>query len=856
MVSCNGSANGTAAVTATGGTAPYTYVWSNGRTTAAVTGLVPGNHTVSVTDANGCTNAAAFTITQPAALALSTTQTHVLCFGGSNGTATVTANGGTMPYAYSWNTTPVQTTATVRGLISGNYTATVTDAKGCTQTATVVINQPTALTASATGTNVSCFGGTNGTATVTAGGGTPPYTYAWNTAPVQTMPFITNLSARNYQVTVKDGNNCTQTASVTISQPAAALTLRTTATAVSCNGGNNGTATVTATGGTAPYTYSWDNGQTTAAATGLISGNYTVTVTDANGCSNTATVNITQPAALSIASTQTDVSCFGGNNGIATIAPTGGTAPYSYSWNTTPVQTTAAIRNLISGNYTATITDAKGCIATYTVTINQPAALSVTTGTRNAICAGIANGKAYATVSGGTGPYTYLWNTTPTQSTDTAFRLRAGTYSVTVTDAKGCRVTQSVSVQALPGVVASINVDRAPCTGSRNGALTGVATGGTSPYAYSWNTAPAQTTAAIQNLAAGTYRLIVTDSNHCADTAAVTLQYLLLPTVSAGADKNLCAGQSIALDGSGTAKTWKWTPATALSCDTCLRPTTNTPMDQLYTLTGTDANGCQKKDSMWVRVQQRTPISVGETQRICEGLPASLMAQGGTKYLWSPAATVSNTGSATPTARPDTTTNYRVIISQGSCFKDTLYQKVEVYQQPVITLPNDLSALYGTKVRLPAQVQHASRLEWTPFDNMDCDTCQTPVVTVTGTTTYVLMASNAGGCSATDSVTIHTDCDVKNYFFATAFAPEGMDDVRWFYPKSKDPGTVRSMKIFDRWGKVVFERSNFSLNTPHLGWNGYHNGQLAPQGVYVYMIETQCTGGNTLSVSGTVTLLQ
>lgn len=856
MVSCNGSANGTATVTATGGTRPYTYLWSSGQTTTAVTGLAPGNDTVTVTDANGCTSVATFIITQPAALALSTTQTDVLCFGGNNGNATVTATGGTIPYSYSWNTTPVQTTATARGLISGNYTATVTDAKGCSQTASVVINQPPALTASATGTNVSCNGGANGTAAVVAAGGVAPYTYSWNTAPVQTTTAITNLTARAYRVTVKDAHNCTQTALVTVTQPAAPLSLKTTQTIVSCNGGSDGTATVTATGGTAPYSYSWDNGQTTATATALVSGNYTVTVTDANGCTNTATVNITQPAALVASGTQTDVSCFGGNNGTATATATGGTAPYSYSWNTTPVQKTATIRNLISGNYTATITDAKGCTTMQTVVVNQPAALTVVTGAQNAICAGIPNGKAYATGSGGTAPYAYLWNTVPGQTTDTAFTLRAGTYSVTITDAKGCRATQTVTVLASPGVSASVTIDRAPCVGTATGALSGTATGGTAPYTWSWNTAPAQSTASIQALTAGTYRLIVTDANYCADTATTILTALPLPAVSAGADKVLCAGQSVALNGSGTAATWKWTPAIGLSCDTCLKPVTSTTTDQIYILTGTSANGCQSKDSVWVQVTQRDTISAGKVQRICEGTTARLQATGGTQYLWSPAGTLNNSTIASPVARPDTTTNYRVIITQGTCFKDTLYQKVEVYKEPVITLPGAVSALYGTKVQLTAMIQNGPFLEWTPFENLDCDACPTPVATVTGTVTYVLKASNAGGCSATDSVTIHTDCDAKNYFLPTAFTPEGEEDNRWFYPRSKDPGTIRSIKIFNRWGTLVFERTNVPLNAPQSGWNGYHNGQPVPQGVYVYMIETQCTGSNTLKMTGTVTLLQ
>ncbi len=853
---CNGGTNGTATVTATGGTRPYSYLWSDGQTTATAVTLAPGNYSVTVTDANGCTKGATFTITQPTSLSLTATKTDVSCNGGSNGTATVTATGGTTPYAYSWNTIPVRTTATATSLISGAYTATVTDAKGCVQTAAVTINQPPALMAAASATNVSCNGGSNGTASVVATGGVAPYTYSWNTTPAQTTAAIANLTARAYRVTVKDAHNCTQTALVMVTQPAAPLSLKTTQTMVSCNGGADGTATVTATGGTAPYTYSWDNGQTTATATGLISGNYTITVTDANGCTNTATVTITQPAALALSGTQTDVSCNGGTNGVATVTVTGGTAPYTYSWNTTPAQTTTTIRNLISGNYAATVTDAKGCTATYNVTINQPTALAVTTGTQNAICAGINNGKAYATPTGGTAPYSYLWNTTPTQSTDTAFNLSAGTYTVKITDAKGCTLTQSVSVLASPGVTAAVTIDRTPCVGAMTGALSGTATGGTAPYTWNWNTAPVGVASTIQNLAAGTYQLIVTDANRCADTVVTVLTALPLPTVSAGPDKVLCAGQSIALDGSGTATRWKWTPATALSCDTCLKPVTRTLTDRFYTLTGTGANGCQKKDSVLVQVTQRDTLSVGKTAQICVGKSAQLEAKGGTKYLWSPAGSINNSSIASPVARPDTTTTYRVIISQGTCFKDTLYQKVEVYKEPTIALPADLSALYGTKVQLTALVQDGPFLQWTPYETLDCDACSSPVATVNGTITYTLTATNPGGCEATDSVTIHTDCDVKNYFLPTAFTPGGTEEHRWFYPRSKDPGMIRSFRIYNRWGTLVFSRENVPLNDAHSGWNGHHNGQRVPQGVYVYMIETACTGGNTLKMTGNVTLLE
>ncbi len=853
---CLGSANGSATIVPSGGILPYTYRWSNGQTTATATGLTAGNWSVTVTDNAGCSFQDAVTLTQPAALLATTTATNLSCNGGNNGTATVAASGGTAPYTYHWNTTPAQTTATARGLVSGNYTATVTDAKGCVQTTNVTVNQPTALAVTATGTNVLCRGGADGAASVTATGGTPPYTYSWNTTPAQTTAAISGLTARTYRVTVTDANRCTQTTQLTLTQPAAVLSLRTSQTMVSCNGGSNGTATVTASGGTAPYTYAWSNGQTTPTASSLLAGNYSVTVTDANGCTHSATATVTEPTALAATGVQTDISCNGGTNGTATVAVSGGTAPYAYSWNTTPVLHTTTIRNLTAGAYQATVTDAKGCRAVYNFNITQPAPLTVTTGAQNAICTGISNGKAFAVPVGGTAPYSYVWNTSPTQSTDTARGLSAGIYSVTITDSKGCRASQSVSVKASPGVQAAINIIQTPCTGTTDGELAGTATGGTAPYSWSWSTLPAQTTQTIGNLAAGPYTLIVTDSNLCADTAVVNLPLLPLPTVAAGGDKTVCVGQPVVLNGSGTAIRWQWSPSTALNCDTCLKPTSSATNDQWYILTGTGANGCQNRDSVWVKVIQRTPVSVGEIQRICEGETANLTARGGTQYVWSPAATLNSNTVANPVARPDTTTTYQVIIHQGTCFKDTLRQQVEVYKQPVIALPDHLSALYGTKVRLPAQVQHGPFLEWTPFENLDCNACPAPLATITGTTTFVLRASNPGGCATTDSVTVHTDCDVKNYFMPTAFAPEGVDEVRWFYPRSKDPGTIRSLRIFNRWGTQVFERSQVLLNTPHSGWDGYYGGQIAPQGVYVYMLEVECTGGQTLKITGNVTLLQ
>ena len=264
-----------------------------------------GTYTVTVTDANGCMDTQAFIITQPTVVnATAGTQVNVSCNGATNGSAIVAVTGGTGAYTYVWAPSG-GTAATATGLAAGTYTVTVTDANGCVDTQAFTITQPTQLTATMTQTNVSCNGGTNGTASVTPSGGTMPYSYSWSGS---TASSVSNLSAGTYTVTITDANGCSIVRIFEITQPAP-LAATTTQTNVSCNAGNNGTATVNVTGGTMAYTYEWaPSGGTAATANGLAAGTYTVTVTDANGCSATQSVTITQPEAIIIDVQPTDMS--------------------------------------------------------------------------------------------------------------------------------------------------------------------------------------------------------------------------------------------------------------------------------------------------------------------------------------------------------------------------------------------------------------------------------------------------------------------------------------------------------------------------------------------------------------------
>jgi hypothetical protein len=443
-IQCFGQSTASLTATPNGGTAPYTYSWApSGGTTATASGLGAGTYTVTVTDANSAVTTQTFTVTQPTALAVSASaQTNISCNGGSNGSATVTGTGGTGAYSYSWSPSG-GTAATASALAAGGYTVTVTDANSCSTTQTFNITEPAALASTSTQTDVTCNGGSNGDATVVSTGGTPGYTYNWLPSG-GTAATASGLPAGIYTCTITDANGCSSTQSVSISEPTALAAIATSMDAM-CNGSSDGSASVTASGGTPGYTYNWaPTGGTAATATGLAAGTYTCTITDANNCTMTQTVLVSEPDALIANPTSTSALCNGNSNGSATVAVFGGTSPYTYSWAPTG-GTAATATGLAAGTYTCTITDVNNCVTTQTVVVTQPASLSaaIVTATNPVFCNGT-NGSIDLSVNGGTPNYTYAWsNSANTQDVN---GLAAGTYSVTITDANNCTATQTVTL--------------------------------------------------------------------------------------------------------------------------------------------------------------------------------------------------------------------------------------------------------------------------------------------------------------------------------------------------------------------------------------------------------------------------
>ncbi len=470
-VACFGQATGAAAVTASGGYGPLTYSWlpAGGSTTTA-SGLASGVYTVSVSD--GTTSATkTLTIAQPSSsVGLSiVNQTSVTCNGGNNAAATVLASGGTGTINYLW-TPGGTTTASISSLSAGIYTITATDLNLCSNSKTVAILEPLALTTTVSGsTSVTCNGYSNGSATVAAAGGNGNYTYSWSPSG-GTASSTGSLSFGNYTVQVTDANLCVTVQTLSIAQPPALSLTAVGINSVSCFGFSNGSASIAVSGGTGAYSYSWSpSGGNGATTTSLSSGIYTVTVQDVNACVTSKTVSITQPAPVSSSLVGiSGVSCNGLSNGSGTVSASGGTGTYSYSWSPTGGSGSTA-SFLTAGNYTITIMDANSCSATQTLTITQPPAIVVSiVNYSNVSCYGLANGSATASATGGSGILSYSWSPNASIAAN-ASQLTPGVYTITVSDGNLCSTSQTVSISQPAPIDVSTTTNGSQITANASG---------------------------------------------------------------------------------------------------------------------------------------------------------------------------------------------------------------------------------------------------------------------------------------------------------------------------------------------------------------------------------------------------
>ncbi|HNQ67166.1 MAG TPA: gliding motility-associated C-terminal domain-containing protein, partial [Bacteroidales bacterium] len=464
------------------------------------------------TDDYGCVNTASVLVEVSTPLTINLTGENLICFGINTGYVNAEVTGGVPDYTYLWDDPSNSTTPLVENLSSGTYSITVTDSWGCDDTTSITITEPTQLSLNISSVSYpDCYDQTNGHAFVLASGGTPPYSYIWDDDNNTTSALLNNVGEGIYHLTVTDANGCDGVILVVISQPDELIAEIISQTNVGCNGVNNGSATVNVTGGTPPYQYIWDNPAHTPLATAnhLAAGTYNVSITDANGCTASTSVIITESSNMTAEIITTDVIC-AVRLGTATINVDGGHSPYSYHWSSGSITNNAY--NLSYGAHYVTVIDDQNC--QYITSVNIGISGSINANIiqdQGILCGGSNDASLHAVTTNGISPLDYLWsNGIRTQYNS---YIGAGHYEVTIIDDWGCTGSYSHDISPLPLMTITPTVTGAGCFGGETGTITISVSGGTQPYNIIWSTN--ETTFTISDLAAGYYQVTVTDANNC-----------------------------------------------------------------------------------------------------------------------------------------------------------------------------------------------------------------------------------------------------------------------------------------------------------------------------------------------------
>lgn len=682
---CFGSCSGEANVVVAGGTLPYFYQWFNaitglplaGETSDVITNLCPGDYYAQITDGAGCTmNSDTLTITELPQIFTSVVSVTPTTCGLCDGTATVNANGGTGSFTYTWNPVPGggQGTPSATGLCGGVYNVVAMDQAGCTANIAVNINSVALEVTTMDSTNISCFGLCDGQAQITYNLIDPPYTVEWYDAisglpigiidgpPASNPSLAMGLCAGTYFAVLTNQSGCVTSDTVSIVEPPQ-ITALVTPTHVTCNGLCDGSATVVAGGGTpgvGGYTYAWNPlpgaGQGTTTANGLCAGNWDVTVTDSLGCNANFPTTVSEPILLVINNISSgDISCFGANDGTASVLHSGGTGPYTYEWfsciSGLPIgQTTQSANNLGPGDYQVVVTDANSCnVTSACVTVNEPLAISATLNIQPVGCFGFCDGLIDVVAGGGTAPYFYQWQDEfladiAGQTNDTMNNVCQGIYHVEVTDINGCSQTfgpADMTAPINPWIVNESQTD-VTCSGTCDGTATvAVLAGNNPPYTYLWDDPLVQVTPTATNLCAGIYNVTISDAGIC-DTV---ITFTIVDPNPIMANANItnvlcngdCTGQVDVSPSGGTG------PYTVTWSDLQVGDTAFTLCAGFITATITDASGCVK-DTI-IEITEPAPLSLtssfsnNPTCSVCNG-SATVNVNGGVpaySYLWAPA---------------------------------------------------------------------------------------------------------------------------------------------------------------------------------------------------------------------------
>jgi gliding motility-associated-like protein len=908
---CKGVNTGSVVIPAVqGGTTiggSYTFKWSYNNTTnvgasSTLPNLPPGQYFVTVSDRNNCEKKDSFQVDALRTVDASAIIGNIACFGETNGfiNATASTRGPeAQPYTFTWaglvgTPTNTATTTFVRNLVAGNYSLTVTDRDQCRFDTTFRIKAPDSIRLTlASLTNETCAGNgtsaSNGAITVTASGGTAPFTYGWSRSAADINPSITGLKAGTYTLTVRDSSNCVKTRDYAITAPLFPIIDSFRIRNATCSDRSNGYARVFYRAGTGTRIQSvrWSNSGFLDSISPVLAGNYLVTVTADNGCVRTDTARITAPARIKVDTAKTakfDPTCPKQPTGRAIIIMQGGTAPYAYNWSGGATQSGAVFASLSAGTYTFTITDANGCSPdSAVITLIDPPTVQVAfTDIEGTSCYGTCDGKAKITARGGsanTGLYSFNWSSgeiTNNAASSKAVQLCGGWQYVTVSDQICPYPPDSVFIQR-PDSFSFITppIVSPSCKGNRDGSAEIRPRGGTLPYSYLWSNGSTRNT--IVNVAAGRYTITVTDAKFCPFTLSVNVEEpdsLKIDTMPFRSKNVSCYGLADGLiklrrtggNGAAAQTTYEWTPSVS-QVDSAKGLKSGA-----YTIIGSDAKGC--RDSITINLTQPDPIffyMLPLTQPRCNGELTTLRIDTafGSTYKYPFSVSVDN-GPQYPIGYfiPVFAGRHEInIIEQVSgCTLDTA---VTVSEPPPLTVRFDTLAIQnqiakilvglGDSVRINPIITSALPIDsvsWTPrtYLSFRSDPLR-PFVRPFDDVTYKVTIVDVNGCSTSEQIFVELDRN-RNVFIPNIFSPNG-DDRNDYFGVFNGVGVkmINFVRIFDRWGEMMFTKNKILPNTDITqGWDGTFKGKVVENGVYIYIIEVEFEDGQKLLYRGDVTV--
>jgi gliding motility-associated-like protein len=560
-VVCNGDEDGSISIVASGGTGGLTFSWTgpNGfsNNTENISNLEPGTYTITVEDASNCSVVESYDIVENPEIVLTPTQTNNLCAGDSEGSIMIEIAGGLLPYVYSWVGPNgfLSSDQNIQDLESGIYSLSVTDAAGCVVLVNVEITNPLPLIVDLSVTDVPCSSEATGAVSASASGGVGPYTYAW-TGPsgfVSGSSNISGLVAGTYTLELTDDNGCILIESVNIAEPVEIIAVF-DEVSITCTGDNDGGINLSVSGGTPPFSFLWSGpggfSSTDQNISGLVAGNYNVTITDANNCVLNTFYVLNNPLPILATGVVVDESCSAGGDGSVTLNITGGSSPYILAWSGPSGYSSDQqdISGLSAGSYDLLLTDALGCTANFTFVVDPPLALTANFTQVNNTCFGDADGAITTSPTSGSAPYSYLWIGPGgfVSNAQNISNLIAGEYNLLLTDSDGCISIFSVEILEAPQITISRVITGVSCFGGSNGTISINVTGGTPGYTYQW-VGPngfSSTNEDISGLVAGSYEITVTDVNGCTRTRVFTVPSPADYVIDAVVTDVICSGDS------------------------------------------------------------------------------------------------------------------------------------------------------------------------------------------------------------------------------------------------------------------------------------------------------------------------